>query len=143
MATKEFIVSKGGPIPSFLAPLLTEICGESKLGKLVADGVRMRVSVNSPFPKEKKLRPTVDDTTLSRLRDLIAKPEALEREIERFSGTQLLQIAKMAGIHLSKGTRITSLRAQLSNSLRSESVWRGISGEDHANPPEGLREQHE
>ena|SRR5438874_12981195 len=141
MATKEFIVSKGGEIPSFLAPLLTEICGESKLGALAADGVRMRVSVKSPWPKEKKIRPTVDETTLAHLRDLIPKPEALEREIERFSGPQLLQIAKMAGIHLSKGTKITSLRAQLSNSLRSASVWRGISGEDSGKPPDGSREQ--
>jgi hypothetical protein len=141
MATKEFIVPNRGEIPPFLAPLLTEICGESKLGTLSAEGVHIRVNVKSPWPKEKKVKPTVDETTLARLRDLTSKPEALEQEIERFSGPQLLQIAKMAGIHLSKGTKITSLRAQLSNSLRSDSVWRGISGGGAPSPPDGLREQ--
>ena len=129
MASREIILRAGDLISQEVQALL----GEDLVQKAQQKGAKIRITVVSPFPKLQKTpkpRIEIDESFLSRLQSLAAKPEMLDREVEHLSKAQLLRVAELSGLPMSKSAKVESLRAQLIHSLRSTEIWRGISGEN-------------
>jgi hypothetical protein len=103
-------------------------------------GARVRIITTSPWPKLPKipkLKILINDDYVTRLKLLAVDESVLEREVHQLNGPQILQLGQLIGIPLAKNSKLDSLRAQLINSLRSEIVWRGISGALPPIPPSG------
>ncbi len=131
MATKDFILKAGEPAPESVRNVLEKLFSPTEWEKMIQRGARVRVITTSPWPKPPKIpkvKIVIDADYVARLKTLAADESALEHEVGLLSGKQILQLGQLIGIPMAKKTKLTSLRAQLMNSLRSEIVWRGISG---------------
>lgn len=131
MATKDYIVRPGEPVPDNLRVLLETFFAPAEYKKFTDHGARLRVITTSPWPRPAKVpkaKVVIDAEYVTRLKMLAKDEAALEGEVGLLSGPQILQLGQLIGIPMAKKTKLTSLRAQLTNSLRSEIVWRGISG---------------
>jgi hypothetical protein len=71
----------------------------------------------------------IDEPFVTRLKDLAVDETQLEGEISKFNGPDILKIAALLKIPMSKSSKVQSLRAQLLKSLRSEIVWKSIAGQ--------------
>lgn len=131
MATKDFILKPGEPAPDNLRILLESFFPPAECKKFTEHGARLRVIATCPWPKPPKVpkpKIVIDADYVARLKMLTKDEAALEGEVGLLNGPQILQLGQLIGIPMAKKTKLTSLRAQLTNSLRSEIVWRGISG---------------
>lgn len=140
MATKDFILKPGEPAPENIRTTLERLLSPGELEKLTQRGARVRLIVTSPWPKPPKVQKPkiiIDAAFVARLKSLAADETALEREANILNGPQILKLGQLIGIPMAKKTKLSSLRAQLINSLRSEIVWRGISGTAPPSPPAG------
>jgi hypothetical protein len=128
MTSKNIIVRAGDSVPSELQ----EVLGKELVRVAQQKGAKIRIVVTTPFPKAQrtlKPRTEIDESFLSRLQSLSVDPDRLDREVHTLSKAQLLRLAELSGLPMSKSAKIESLRAQLVNSLRSTEIWRRISGE--------------
>ncbi len=143
MATKEFILKAGEPAPESVRSWLEKLYSPAELERMTQRGARVRVSLTSPWPKVPKIpKPViaVDGAYLERLKSLATNESALEKEVGFLGSQVILEIGKVLGIPMQKKSKVPSLRAQLINSLRSEIVWRGISGSLAPLPTSGTSE---
>ena len=140
MATKDFILKPGEPAPENIRTTLERLLSPGELEKLSQRGARVRIIVTSPWPKPPKVpkpKIIIDAAFVARLKSLAADETTLEHEASILNGPQILKLGQLIGIPMAKKTKLSSLRAQLINSLRSEIVWRGISGTAPPSPPAG------
>jgi hypothetical protein len=136
MATKDFILKAGEPAPEEMRSALEKLFSPTEWEKMTQRGARVRIITTSPWPKPPKVpkvKIVIDADYVARLKTLAADESSLEREVALLNGPQILQLGQLIGIPMAKKTKLTSLRAQLMNSLRSEIVWRGISGSSAPN----------
>ena len=137
MATRDFILKAGESAPEEVRNALEKLFSPTEWEKMTVRGARVRIITTSPWPKPPKVpkvKIVIDADYVTRLKTLAVDESALEREVGLLNGPQILQLGQLIGIPMAKKTKLTSLRAQLMNSLRSEIVWRGISG---SLPPSG------
>lgn len=121
----------GEPAPDDLRILLEQLFSPAECKTFAEHGARLRLITTCPWPRLPKVpkpKPVIDADCVTRLKTLAQDEAALEREVGLLSGPQILELGQLIGIPMTKKTKLTSLRAQLTNSLRSEILWRGISG---------------
>lgn len=111
--------------------MLNSIYSFQEVEQAVAQGAKIEVTLTSPWPKPKKPKAetVIEPALLEELHRLNTNAEALEAKIADLNGPQILKIGVMLGIPMSKNAKTEALRARLFGSLRSEAVWRGISGQ--------------
>jgi hypothetical protein len=110
---------------------LNSTYSSQEVEQAIAQGAKVQISIVTPWPKPKK--PTViEPALLDELHRLVIDAEALETKIAELNGPQILKIGEILGIPMSKNAKTEALRARLFGSLRSEAVWRGISGQGPA-----------
>jgi hypothetical protein len=132
LKTKRDIIVQPGATPSSeLLAVLNSTYGSQEVEQAIAQGAKVHVSIVTPWPKPKKPKaePVIEPALLDELHRLIINAEALETKIAELNGPQILKIGEMLGIPMSKNAKTEALRARLFGSLRSEAVWRGISGQ--------------
>jgi hypothetical protein len=132
MATKEINVKPGETVPDVIEAAVRHLFGQEALSKAREKGAKLRFTVTSPWPKPpvvKKVKLIIDEPFVARLKDLAADETQLEGEISKFNGPDILKIAALLKIPMSKSSKVQSLRAQLLKSLRSEIVWKSIAGQ--------------
>ena len=66
---------------------------------------------------------------VERFKALATDEAQLETELSKFGAPEILKIADLLEIPMSKSSKVESLRAQLLKSLRSEIVWKSIAGQ--------------
>ena len=140
MATKDFILRAGEPASESVRSALEKVFSPGEWEKMTQHGARVRIITTSPWPKPPKIpkvKIVIDADYVARLKSLATDESALDREVSQLNGRQILQLGQLIGIPMAKKTKLPSLRAQLINSLRSEIVWRGISGTLPPSPPSG------
>jgi hypothetical protein len=131
MPTRDFILKPGDPVNADIRSALGGFFSSAEWEKMTELGARVKVSTTCPWPKTPKppkQKVVFDSTYLGRLKSLSTDEAALETEVNNLNGPLILQLGQIIGIPMAKKTKLSSLRAQLINSLRSEIVWRGISG---------------
>lgn len=131
MATKDFIFKPGETVSENIQTWLEKIFSPEEREKMHRHGARVRIIATTPWPKPPKIpkpKIVIDANFIAGLKRLASDENALEREITNLNGPQILQIGQIVGIPMAKKTKLASLRAQLINSLRSEIVWRSITG---------------
>mgnify|MGYP006427254657 CR=1 FL=1 len=136
MATKRLTIKKDEPVPKEIAGIIETAFSDAELKKARDKGAQLRITLTTPWPKErkkKKPKVVIDDSILEKIEEAARTEEALERELAGLSGPQIQEIGMRLGISISKASRVESKRAQLQNSLRSGEIWRGISGQASAN----------
>jgi hypothetical protein len=135
MPIKEFIIKTNEALPHSLESLLGESFDSKILTKAKTNGAKIKVIVTTPWPKPpKKEKVIIDDMLVARLKTMAQNETELETEIGKLNGPQILKIAIMVGIPMSKTSKVPSLRAQLVKSLRSEIIWKGIAGQNQTVP---------
>jgi hypothetical protein len=139
MRQHDFIIKPGQQLELELALFLAKRFNPEEIENAVKHGAKLRFSLITPWPKPKKPKCeiVVDPAVLAELQSLVPRPDALEARIAELSGPQILKIGAMLGIPMLRTAKLEGLRARLFGSLRSETVWKGISGQISANevPP--------
>ena len=140
MATKQILIQPGEALPSPFQNTVAEVFGAEVFAKAQKDGAKLRLTVTTPWPKPKREKKIIDNNYVDQLKALAPDQAKLECEINTLSGPEILRIALLIEVPLSKNSKLSSLRAQLAMSLRSEIVWKSIAGQDSvradANPVE-------
>lgn len=138
MANKDFILRPVDDIPEIIRDMLVHAFGDEALAMVKTSGGKLRLQLTTPWPKAKKPKKPpfeVSDGLIQSLRDAAHDVDALDRELSKYNGSQLVEIGKRLDVMLSRSSRVDSLRAQLANSLRSAAVWQGITGQTESEPP--------
>lgn len=99
------------------------------------NGVRFRISAQSPFPKPKPKSPkkevVIEAKCLKEIKDAARNAEKLEEILAKFKGTELKKIGKeLCDMKFSGKEKVRAVRAMVFEALRSEFVWKAIVGED-------------
>lgn len=133
MPTKDIIIERDSELPQELQSLLSRFFSPDQLDKAAKNGARVRVTLTTPWPKtakKKKRKVVIDDALIRSIQEAARSEEELEAIVGDLSGPQVQEVGKRLHISIGKTGRVESLRSQLINSLRSEAVWRGISGQE-------------
>lgn len=133
MPTKDVIIEKDSELPHELRSLLSSFFSPDQLDKVAKNGARIRVTLTTPWPKtakKKKPKVVIDDALIRKIQEAAASAEELEAVVGQLSGPQVQEVGERLDISIGKTGRVESLRSQLISSLRSEAVWRGISGQE-------------
>jgi hypothetical protein len=130
--TQEIIIHAGQTPPPEIVAVLNATYAEEEVADALRQGAKLKLSLVTPWPKPKikKPDPTISPELILELKSLSPDADRLEKRIEDLSGPQILKIGKMLGIPMAQSAKTTGLRARLFGSLRSESVWKAISGQD-------------
>ena len=132
MATKEINLKAGETMPDVIEAAIRHLFGSEALTKAREKGAKLRFTAISPWPKPpviKKVKLIIDEPFVARLKELAVDEAQLESEISKFNGREILKIAALLKIPMSKSSKVRSLQAQLLKSLRSEIVWKSIAGQ--------------
>jgi hypothetical protein len=132
----EIIIRSDTGVPDALLAVLGTTYSPEKVKQASAQGAKIRIVVTTPWPKLKKLKPKVviAPSLLEELHGLAGDSDALESKISKLNGPQILRIGEILGIPMPKSGKTEALRARLFGSLRSKSIWKGISGEKSPKP---------
>jgi hypothetical protein len=130
--THEIIIEAGQNPPSEIVAVLNATYTENEVADALRHGAKLKLSLVIPWPKPKikKPDPTISAELIAELKSLASDSDRLEKRIEDLTGPQILKIGKILGIPMSQSAKTTGLRARLFGSLRSESVWKAISGQE-------------
>ncbi|MEY2494109.1 MAG: hypothetical protein QOJ45_601 [Verrucomicrobiota bacterium] len=131
MATKEFIIRPGEELPGNIEAAFVQLLGGELTAKARQSGGKFKVVLTSPWPKPPKIKRekrVVDQQLVNRLKALAEEDTQLENEIAKLSGPEILKVATLLDVPMSKSSKLSSLRAQLHKTLRSEIIWNGIAG---------------
>jgi hypothetical protein len=129
MATKEIVIQPGEALPPSIENAFAEAFGTDALAKAQKRGAKIRLVITTPWPKAKREKKTIDQNYVDQLKALAPDEAKLEGEINTLSGPDILKVASLLEVPMSKSSKLSSLRAQLAKSLRSEIVWKSIAGQ--------------
>jgi hypothetical protein len=132
MATKEIVLQPGEALPPSIQNAFAEAFGTEVLANARDRGAKLRLVLTSPWPKParaKRPKKIIDQSFVDRLKTLASDEGKLEAEVNTLSGPEILKIASLLEVPMSKSSKLSSLRAQLQKTLRSEIVWKGIAGQ--------------
>src|SRR5438477_10053580 len=132
MATKEIVIQAGEALPPPFESAFAEAFGPDALAKAQKCGAKLRLVITTPWPKAKREKKTIDQKYIGKLKVLAPDQTKLETEINTLSGPDILKVASLLEVPMSKSSKLSSLRAQLAKSLRSEIVWKSIAGQNDA-----------
>ena len=132
MATKEIVIQPGEALPPPFQNAFAEAFGTDVLSKAQQRGAKLRLVVTTPWPKGKRENKIIDQNYVDQLKALAPDQAKLEAEINTLSGPEILKVASVIEVPMSKSSKLSSLRAQLAKSLRSEIVWKSIAGQQGA-----------
>jgi hypothetical protein len=135
MATKEIVLQPGEALPPSIQNAFAEAFGTELLATARDRGAKLRLVLTSPWPKParaKRQKKIIDQSFVDRLKTLASDEGKLEAEVNTLSGPEILKIASLLEVPMSKSSKLSSLRAQLQKTLRSEIVWKGIAGQHGA-----------
>src|SRR5947207_2226126 len=124
MATKEIVIQPGEALPPPFQDAFAEAFGTDVLAKAQQRGAKLRLVVTTPWPKGKREKKIIDQNYVDQLKALAPDQAKLEAEINTLSGPEILKVASVIEVPMSKSSKLSSLRAQLAKSLRSEIVWK-------------------
>ena len=131
MAIKEIVTKPGEDLPSLIESILVDLFGRAAVNQARHKGAKFKFTVTVPWPKppkaEKRKR-IIDQDFVKSLKALASNEKQLEDEINKLTGPQILRIATLLEVPMSKSSKLASLRAQLQKTLRSEIVWNSIVG---------------
>ena len=131
MATKEFILRPGEELPGNIETAFVHLLGSELTAKAQQEGGKFKVVLTTPWPKAPKIKrekKIIDQEFVNRLKALAGDEARLENEIEQLRGPEILKVATLLDVPMSKSSKLSSLRAQLHKTLRSEIVWNSIAG---------------
>jgi hypothetical protein len=132
MATKDIVLQPGEALPPSIQNAFAEAFGTEVLANARDRGAKLRLVLTSPWPKParaKRPKKIIDQSFVDRLKTLASDEGKLEAEVNTLSGPEILKIASLLEVPMSKSSKLSSLRAQLQKTLRSEIVWKGIAGQ--------------
>jgi hypothetical protein len=135
MATKEIIIMPGETVPKPIEAALLDLFGSGAVNKAIQGGGKLRLTLTVPWPKPPKVKrekKVIDQAFVERLKSLAKDESELERFVETLNGPEILRVASLLEVPMSKTSKLPSLRAQLQKTLRSEIVWNSIAGQPNA-----------
>jgi hypothetical protein len=131
MATKEIVIRPGEVLPEEFKAALDCLLGREMTDKARQRGGKFKVVLITPWPKApkaKREKKIIDQEFVNRLKALAGDEIRLENEIAQLRGPEILKVATLLEVPMSKSSKLSSLRAQLHKTLRSEIVWNSIAG---------------
>ena len=137
MATKEIIIRPGEELPADIEAALVHLLGRELTAKARQSGGKFKVMLISPWPKPPKIKrkkKIINQQFVSHLKALAEEETQLEDAIAGLNGPEILKIATMLDVPMSKSSKLPSLRAQLQKTLRSEIIWNSIAGHRKPTP---------
>jgi len=132
MATKEIVIMPGEVLPDSLQKAFAEAFGADAVASASERGGKFRLVLTTPWPKPirpKREKKVIDQTFVDRLKAMATDETKLEAEVNSLNGPEILKIASLLQVPMSKSSKVPSLRAQLQKTLRSEIVWKSIAGQ--------------
>jgi hypothetical protein len=131
MASRQIVLKPGEDLSDAIETILVELFGRDAVDHARNKGAKLKFVITVPWPKVPKVKKEeriIDQTFVDALKALASDEEQLEDEVNKLTGPQILKIAKLLNVPMSKSSKVASLRAQLQKSLRSEIVWNSIVG---------------
>ena len=131
MTSRQIVLKPGEDLPDAIETILVELFGRDAVDHARNKGAKLKFVITVPWPKAPKVKKKeriIDQTFVDALKALASDEEQLEDEVNKLTGPQILEIAKLLNVPMSKSSKVASLRAQLQKSLRSEIVWNSIVG---------------
>lgn len=137
MATKEIVIRAGEVLPDNIEAAVVHLLGRELTNKARQSGGKLKVVLISPWPKPPKIKKEkriINQQFVNRLKALAEDETQLENEIAKLSGPDILKVANLLSVPMSKSSKLPSLRAQLHKTLRSEIIWNSIAGHPKPTP---------
>ncbi len=131
MASRQIVLKPGEDLPDAIETILVELFGRDAVDYARNKGAKLKFVITVPWPKApkaKKEERIIDQSFVDALKALASDEDQLEGEVNKLTGPQILKVAKLLNVPMSKSSKVASLRAQLQKSLRSEIVWNSIVG---------------
>ena len=124
---------KGDKLPVGFKKIFQKAFSNEEIEGFKRDGVRIRLSAQSPFPKPRppKKEVVIKAECLKEIKDAAHDAKKLEKILAKFKGTELRKIGmELRGLKFSAKEKVEAVRAMVFESLRSEFVWKAIAGEN-------------
>jgi hypothetical protein len=132
MASKEIVIKPGEALSDAVEAALRQLLGQDVVEKARSRGGKFKITLTCPWPKPPVV--IIDQKFVAQLKALAGDESQLEAEISKLKGPQILKVASLLEVPMSKSSRLQSLRAQLQKTIRSETVWNSIAGRGQSQP---------
>lgn len=132
MATKEIVLKPGDVLPEPLQNAFATVFGPDAVASARERGGKFRLVLTTPWPepiRPKREKKIIDQAFVDRLKAMATDEAKLEAEVNGLNGPEILKVASLLHVPMSKSSKVPSLRAQLQKTLRSEIVWKSIAGQ--------------